>query len=420
MTLIKTSFLNAVAVFVKMLTLLLLSKVLAVYVGPSGYATLGQFQNAIQIITTLINGSISTGVVKYTSEYRNDEKKQQAVWRTAGTISIVFAVLLGVIVTTFDDYLSVLFLNNSEFKSIFTWLSLTLIFFFLNTLLLAILNGKKKIRKYVTANILGSIFSLIITTIIAINFGIYGALVSITVYQSFNFFITLFIINKSKWFNIKYIFGRIDKDIAKKLSKYAVMAGVSSVCIPISHIFIRAHLGETLSWEAAGYWEAMWRLSAAYLMLVTSTLSVYYLPKLSELEKIDDIWCEVRQCYKIIFPITVICSISIYIYRDLIVNLLFSSEFSEMKTLFFWQLTGDTLKIGSWIVSYIMLGRAMVKTFVISEVMFSFSFVLLTKLFTNHFGLEGAAAAHALNYLIYWIVMAIVIRNHLKWSFLLR
>ncbi len=57
MTLIKTSLLNAIAVVIKMLTLLGINKILAVYVGPTGYAALGQFQNAVQMITTFGSGA---------------------------------------------------------------------------------------------------------------------------------------------------------------------------------------------------------------------------------------------------------------------------------------------------------------------------------------------------------------------------
>ena len=73
MTLIKTSLLSSVAVFVRLLTLLGINKVLAIFVGPSGYAAIGQFQNAIQMLTTFATGALSSGVTKYTAEYHNDE-----------------------------------------------------------------------------------------------------------------------------------------------------------------------------------------------------------------------------------------------------------------------------------------------------------------------------------------------------------
>ncbi|WPN48573.1 hypothetical protein [Pseudomonas sp. P8_241] len=88
MTLIKTSLLNGIAVVVKMLTLLGINKILAIYVGPTGYAAIGQFQNAVQMITTFASGAVNTGVVKYTAEYADDESAQHKVWQTAGAIAL--------------------------------------------------------------------------------------------------------------------------------------------------------------------------------------------------------------------------------------------------------------------------------------------------------------------------------------------
>src|SRR5690606_41741019 len=112
MTLIKTSLLNGIAVIIKMLTLLGLNKILAIYVGPSGYAALGQFQNAVQMITTLASGAINTGVTKYTAEYHEDEAKQQAVWRTAGTIALIGSLLVSVLVVVFNRPLAGWFLKD--------------------------------------------------------------------------------------------------------------------------------------------------------------------------------------------------------------------------------------------------------------------------------------------------------------------
>ena len=89
MTLIKTSLLNGIAVAIKMLTLLGINKILAIYVGPAGYAAIGQFQNAVTMITTFASGAINTGVTKYTAEYYQDEERQRLVWRTAGTIALL-------------------------------------------------------------------------------------------------------------------------------------------------------------------------------------------------------------------------------------------------------------------------------------------------------------------------------------------
>src|SRR5690606_16258774 len=128
-----------------------------------------------------------------------------------------------------------------------------------------------EIHRYVIANIAGSLFALLVTSFMAIKYGLYGALIALAIYQSLAFFVTLLLFRKISWFKLRYILGGIEKEAAKNLAKYTAMALTSATCIPISHILIRNHLGETLGWEAAGYWEAMWRLSAAYLMMITTT-----------------------------------------------------------------------------------------------------------------------------------------------------
>jgi PST family polysaccharide transporter len=408
-TLIKTSLLNGIAVVIKMLTMLGLNKILAIYVGPAGYAAIGNFQNAAQMITTFASGAINTGVVKYTAEYHDDEEKQRQVWRTAGTIAVLGSVITGIGVAVFSKQIAQWFLQDESYNTVFIWFSVTLVFFIFNTLLLAILNGKKEIHRYVIANIAGSLFALAVTSVLAVQFGLHGALTALAIHPSFAFIITLYLCYKADWFKFSYLFGRLDKQVVLNLSKYTAMAITSAACVPVSHILIRTHLADTLGMDAAGYWEAMWRLSAAYLMLVTTTLSLYYLPKLSELKDPKEIKAEILQGYKIILPVAAACGLVIYLLRDFIIGVLFTSDFIPMRDLFAWQMVGDTLKIGSWILAYLMLGKAMMKLFIVSEIVFAAGFYGWTYFLTGMYGLEGVAIAHAINYVIYWVVMGVFI-----------
>nr|WP_322939461.1 O-antigen translocase [Pseudomonas sp. s4] len=409
MTLIKTSLLNGIAVVIKMLTMLGLNKILAIYVGPAGYAAIGNFQNAAQMITTFASGAINTGVVKYTAEYHDDEEKQRQVWRSAGTIAVLGSVIIGIGVAVFSKQIAQWFLQDESYNTVFIWFSVTLVFFIFNTLLLAILNGKKEIHRYIIANIAGSLFALAVTSVLAVQFGLHGALTALAIHPSFAFIVTLYLCYKANWFKFSYLFGRLDKQVVLNLSKYTAMALTSAACVPVSHILIRTHLADTLGMDAAGYWEAMWRLSTAYLMLVTTTLSLYYLPKLSELKDPKEIKAEILQGYKIILPVAAACGLVIYLLRDFIIGVLFTSDFIPMRDLFAWQMVGDTLKIGSWILAYLMLGKAMMKLFIASEIVFAAGFYGWTYFLTGIYGLEGVTIAHAINYVIYWVVMGFFI-----------
>ena len=414
MNLLKTSVLNGVAVLIKTATMFLLNKILAVYVGPAGYAAIGQFQNFIQMITTFAGSAVNTAVVKYTAEYYADEKKQRTVWKTAGSIVLLFSLLFSFVIIIFQKPLSVYIFHTETYQSVFVWFALFLTFFTFNSLFLAILNGKKEVLKLVIANIVGSLFSLIMTSFLAIQYGLYGALVAISIYQSLAFFVTLFLCYRSDWFRVNYLFGKIDKAIAKKISAFALMALVSAICVPLSQMVIRGYLSSEYGATWAGYWEAMIRLSAAYLMLVTTTLGVYYLPRLSELNNLKDIKSEVYLGYKYIFPLAVIGGLIVYFLRDWIIALLFTKTFLPMRELFLWQMIGDSLKIGSWILAYLMLSKAMTKLFITTEIIFALTSIALTYICTQVMGFEGVSFAHMLNYGTYWLVMSYSVFKVLK------
>ena len=169
---------------------------------------------------------------------------------------------------------------------------------------------------------------------------------------------------------------------------------------------IRSYLTSEYSASYAGYWEAMIRLSAAYLMLVTTTLGVYYLPRLSELKNLKDIKTEIYLGYKYIFPLAVIGGLMVYILRDWVIALLFTKTFLPMRDLFLWQMIGDSLKIGSWILAYLMLSKAMIRLFITTEIIFALTSILLTYICTQAIGFEGVSVAHMVNYGVYWIVMS--------------
>ncbi len=414
MNLLKTSVLNGVAVLIKTATMFILNKILAIYVGPAGYAAIGQFQNFIQMVTTFAGSAINTAVIKYTAEYYEDETKQQNIWKTAGSIVLLFSLIFSIIILIFQKQLSIYIFHTDLYQTVFVWFAVFLTLFTINALFLAILNGKKEVLRLVIANIVGSIFSLAVTSFLAIKYGLYGALVALSIYQSLAFLITLFLCYKADWFKLSYLFGKIDKDIAKKFVAFALMALVSAICVPLSQIVIRSYLTHEYGVTYAGYWEAMIRLSASYLMLVTTTLGVYYLPRLSELSKLEEIKSEVYLGYRYIFPLAAIGSLAVYFLRDWIIGILFTKNFLPMRDLFFWQMIGDSLKIGSWILAYLMLSKAMTKLFVTTEILFAITSILLTYLCTHIFGFEGVSIAHLINYGVYWIVMSICVFKSLK------
>ena len=413
MTLIKTSVLTGISTVIKLVSAFVINKVIALYIGPSGLAIVGQLQNFTSIITTFSNGAISSGIVKYTAEYQDIEEKKK-IFSSSIVISLICSLIISIFLFGFSDYLSELILKDIQYSSVFIIFGATIFLFALNMVLISILNGQKEIKKYVLVNITGSIFSLVFTSILIMQLNLMGALYAMVLNQSVMFFVTLAFVLKSSWFKLEYFIKGLDKESLSKLSKYSLMAIVSALTVPVSHLIIREYIGENLGWDSAGYWQGIWYISTMYLMLVTTTLGVYYLPRLSEIQDNKELRKEIFSGYKIIMPIVILASLIIFLLKEYVILIAFSKDFMPMMELFAWQLMGDVIKIASWLLAYLMLAKAMTKIFIYTEVLFSALFVGLSILFVDKFGLVGITYAYALNYLLYLVMMIFIFRKRFE------
>jgi len=413
MNLIKTSILSAISTVIRIITGFISVKVVSVYIGPSGLALVGQMQNFIGMISNIASAGINSGLVKYTAEYRDNENIKQKIWSSAFKLSVILILPITISIILFSNYISLILFKTNEYKFVFDLFAITLFFFVMNGLLTSILNGEGEIKKLTILNIASSLFGLLITLILVRKLNLYGALISSIVVQSIVFFITLMFVIKSKWFKLSMFFGKIDREYRNKLLKYSIMTLVSATMAPLSQIYLRNYIGVNIGWDAAGYWQGISRISDTYLMLITTTLSIYYLPKLSSIQDKTELRKEIIYGYKIIMPIVIAMAAGVYIFRDFIIKLIFTKDFLPMRELFLYQLIGDVIKITSWLLGYIMVAKAMTRLFVISEVIFVFSFVGLGVLFIKIFGLIGITIAFMVNYLLYMIFLLFALRGYL-------
>lgn len=405
MTLVKTSVLSAIAVLVKLVTSLFLNKVLAIYVGPVGYAVIGQFQSLVSMITTFASGAVNQGVIKYTAEYANEPEKQHGVWRTAAVMGLVGALICGCVLVLMRSWLSRWLLGTDAYASVLAWLGASLTLLVMNGLLLAILNGRKAVRELVATNVVGSATTALVATWLVMWQGLWGALLALAVSQALAFGFTAFIFQKTATVQWRELFRRIDRPAMKSLAGFALMAATTALVAPVGQMIIRDQLAADLGWSSAGLWQALWKISETHLLLLTSTLSVYFLPRFSEIREGSELRKEVLKGYRFVIPVVLGSALILYGFRIPLIRTLLTSEFLPLADVLGMQLLGDVLKISSWVVSFTMISHARTQVFVITEVLFTALFVVFTVLLSKAYGLQGAAMAYCATYLVYWATM---------------
>ena len=414
MNLIKTSFYASIATVVTFISGFIVTKFVAVKIGPSGIAYVGQFTNTVAILTMIATGAITTGVVKYLAGYQNDREKQASVIATALKIILICSFIVSLFVIIASNYLSNSAFRTREFWPVFVLYGIFLTILSLNTLFVSIFNGLKQIKKLTIINITGSLAGIIFTITFANFLGVTGVLIASNFTALIVFILNLWFLKDFKGLQWKPDFRIWDKKLVQLLFAFTLMTMTSGLLTPFTQLMIRGRIIENFSIAEAGYWQAVTRISDYYLGFITTVLSIYYLPRLSEINEKQELRKEIFKGYKLILPAVGIMAMVIWLLRSLIVHILFTPEFMPMLPLFKYQLLGDFFKIGSWLVSFIMVSKALTKVFIMSEIGFSVTQITLSYYFIGHFGIIGATYAFCINYAAYWIVMWFLMKKHFK------
>lgn len=402
---------TSISTIIKMLANYVSIKIVASIIGPSGIALVGQLQNFINISTTLGAGGINNGITKYVAENNDNYQKQVNFIGNGFKITVIFSLAFGLLMIVGSGVISRWILFDEKYRYVFILMGITLIFLSLNNYFLSVLNGFKQYKTFVIINIVTSLVGLIFTVILVLKYHLDGAFVALVTFQSIVLVITLFFLRKVNWLSLRNLWPAFDKDSVKRLLSFSLMAFVTAATVPVSQIFVRSYILKEFTIVDAGFWEGMNRISNLILTLITTSFSVYYLPKISELKEESSLRAEIIKTFKIMAPLIFVGLLGMYLLRDLVIWLLFSEEFTPMRSYFFWQLLGDFFKLMSWILAFVMVAKSMIKVFIVTEVLFAVLFVALSVFFIKTMGPVGVTYGYCANYFFYLLVMIILFRK---------
>ena len=414
MNFIKTSFLSGLSTAISLLARLISTKIVAVYLGTNGMFLMGQLKDFLRLGNTIGSFGIENGIVKYVSEYENEKTKLSDIIGTSFKINFASALIFSALILAFKNQISDFLQINFSENFYFLILIFSIISASIHTCFLSIYNGLNKIKLYVLVNIFSNIVSAIILVILVLEIEIIGAFYALAINQIFSLLINIIFFFIYKPFEIEWIFKQFVYDNLKKLSSFSVMAVVGPTCLIISTFIVRDFIFTEFGSDYAGSWEAMWRISAIYLLFLITTFKFYLIPTFSKLKN-NELKKEVFKIWKVVIPIIIIITAGVYITKDLIINILLSEEFMLINTIIFFHLLGDVIKINCWVLGNIMISKADTKSFIFFQIEWSVVFVALTYLFVGKYGFVGVSISYFITYIIHFSLLNLYFRK-LLWT----
>ena len=410
--LIKVTSANALLVMVRMIFSLISQKVLAIVIGAEGIAQVGNFRNVLSFFEQFSILGTSNGLVKYISEFKDNNKKLNDLFSTSIVFASFAAIVSFIVLFFYSNVINnIIFGSEKDYAYIFKILAFIVPFMAINANLNALINGISDYKIYSKVTFSTVIVSAFLIVFLTIKHKINGSIIAITLIPIIQFFIIYLFISKPftryiniKKFNLKLVFKN-------ELLSYTIMSVIVIFSINYVDVAVRNLIEKNVSIVEAGYWTAMGSISKTYMQFSSAIFPLYILPRFAKITNTYDFKSEIKKIYKMLLPLIIVGMILVFLFKNLIIRTLYTDDFLSMSGLFKWQLLGDLVKFIALVIAYQFLAKKQIVYFIFTEILSVALFYFFSVYLIDIYGTEGVVMAHLVRYILYLLVVLYILRH---------
>lgn len=387
------------------------NKLFSIYFGPEGVTLLAHFQNLVAIFTTITNEGINRGLIKI---FANKDLSQKD-WNNSFTYGILLTFVSFVVILVFLFSISFTFYNDFP-STLFsplnlTWLIVSVLLHMIGLLFISLLMAMQHIKAFTLLSILNNAIGLLL-----VYWGLQKGLVDSLLYlaiapTSVLIIILIYYVN-ANIDRIKHYKVNLENQALNQIIQFVFTALASAVLSRLVDFFVRSYLIKTFNTSQTGLWQGVAKISDGYTSVFSAALGILIFTKISSFigkEELKDF------VYKSIFFTaftTALGMVLIYIFRVPLLSMLYSDAFVAGEGLLPYLLLGDWFKFPSWILGFLLQAHLKTKTFIASQLISSFLYVVLVFILIPFLGLSAMPMAHFIRFFLYFLLMAWLCR---KW-----
>jgi len=346
------------------------TKIIAVFLGPSGIGLYSLLKQTLQTTTTLATFNGRVALVQGLSSKSGEAREGYLL-----TVARIFAVSGGVITILllfFAPYIArwVFAKSDPEFINLIRWLSVPVLFSSANVYMMGVLNGYRAIGRMAIAQVAGALASaLAVYPLVKLGRPeIFVALPAIT--SGTSLLVSTYFALRAGWLSPlrQWIRDSWQRGHVSHFFSIALTTLVTGFAAMGSLLAVRAMFVRYGGLASAGIFDVAWTLSATYVMLALSSFGTYYLPTLSGTQDLTARAALIQRLLRTTIVLGMPLIVGVIVFKPLLIPLLYSGEFNPALRIIRWMLIGDYLKVTSWVLAMPILAYADMKVFLGTEV----------------------------------------------------
>ena len=387
---LRTSSGTIILAIARMASSLTLTKLTVLAGGPAGLALLGAFQNMTGIILALCSGGLNSAIVKQVAAAENAARRQDSITKLLKITLFTTGVTL-VCTLSVSYWISNTVLGHSTPVFVLWAFCALAVGMAANTALLHVFVGLGARREFLFLNLAAAVVTLGLSFPMIRAFGIEGALLVAPISNSVIVINSIWLLRRSGW----KIQGTapVSLGFLRQLASFPLMALSGASFIPLAQLFVRERLTSQHGAAAAGNWQAVSKISEAYMMIVGYLILLLILPKFSTMSTQPVRLRDIKASMLGVLIAAMSLMIPIYIFRDFIIFGLFSRSFLSVKDMLGMQMFGDLLRSTILVVQAVLTARSVTISYIAIEAMLAVSFVIFGIYLIPTHGANGAVMA---------------------------
>ncbi|VVE81581.1 O-antigen translocase [Pandoraea sputorum] len=396
MSLLRSSAGFAISTAVRILVGLLIVKSMAWHLGPQAFGMLGQMMTVVAIASMFAGGGTALGLTKQLSEPVSEAAKLQRL----GSAMVIYVAVSSIvtIVLVFGSRAFARSLLDDAGSMVVIWaLAVGYWLVGIYSIVQSIFSSRQDVRSLVALNIVGALAGAAVFLTLLYGFGFIGAAFGLVAMPAINGLSALLFARLRlpvPWLRLQW---NPNWESARELLAYGGVMLVSAAAVPMAQLAMRNMLGERLGWDQVGYWQGVLKISDVYFQFVGVVLTSFILPKFAAARSIKQIDGILRSIFSTLLPLAVVMLISVYLLRNIIIELLFSRSFLPMTDLFLPQVLGDFIRICGSIIAYIFLARGWRRIAIASELLQAMVLLVGTWLLVGRVGIMAPIYAYCVS-----------------------
>ncbi|MBB69221.1 MAG: O-antigen flippase [Flavobacteriaceae bacterium] len=411
---LKITSLNSLVVGARLIISLLVQNLLAYYTGQAGIAKVGQIRNISNILMSVSSLGVFNGVVKYVSEYKNNQQGLQKLFSTVFVLSTIATLTLSLVMYFSANMLSQWLFFTEAYAIVFKVLAVATPFIAMNRIFNGVISGISAYKIHAKIEIIWYTLASLLLLVSLYYYNIGGVLLAIAVTPIVQFFVLIFIFGNTLREYIIFKKLSFKTPLLKALLGFTLMSFVGTVFLNFIEIELRTLISDRISENEAGVWTAMSSISKIYMQFLVLIFPIYILPNYAKISSLALFKKQVKEIYTTLLPLVFVGMLAVYLCKNQIIEIIYTDAFLSMTPLFKWQLLADFTRFLAVVLAYYFISKNAFGYFILTELISLVFYFIFAKVLISDYGTEGVVVANLLRYFCYLIMVFVAIFHYFK------